>query len=109
MIIQLLGIAAGSQEPTPFTSDFGFLVIAFDPGVLQPLDQVKQNADKFMDSIRSTKMLPGEPPARLPFERSDECRRVSKVRGWFEVEVLSSFGTTAHRDDASLLPTVGSA
>ncbi len=86
MMIQLLGIAAGSQEPTPFLSDFGFLVIAFDPGVLLPLDQVKQNADKFVDSIRSTKMLPGEPPARLPFERSAECRSVSKARGWFEVE-----------------------
>lgn len=86
MMIQPLGIAAGSQEPTPFLSDFGFLIIAFDPGVLQPLDQVKLNADKFVDSIRSTKMLPGEAPARLPFERSDEARGAAKLRGRFEVD-----------------------
>ena len=86
MMIQLLGIAAGSDEPTPFMSDFGFLIVAVDPGVLQPLEQVKQRADKFTESIRSTKMLPGEGPARMPFDRSIECRMESKARGWFEVE-----------------------
>ena len=86
MMVQLLGIAAGSQEPTPFLSEFGFLIIAFDPGVLQPLGQVKENADKFVDSMRSTKMLPGEAPARLPFERSDQARGALKARGWFEVD-----------------------
>lgn len=78
MMIQLLGIAAGSKEPTPFLSGFGFLIIAFDPGFLQPLDQVKQNADKFVNSIRSTKMVPGEASARLPFERSEQAREASK-------------------------------
>ena len=86
MMIQLLGIAAGSQEPTPFMSDFGFLVIAFDPAVLQPLDHVRQNADKFVASIRATKMLPREPPARLPFERSHEARSEAKTRDCFAVD-----------------------
>lgn len=86
MMIQLLGIAAGSKEPTPFMSDFGFLIIAFDPSVLQPRQHVEDNADRFVASIKSTKMLPGEPPARLPFERSIESRREATSRGWMEVE-----------------------
>jgi LDH2 family malate/lactate/ureidoglycolate dehydrogenase len=58
IMVQLLGIAAGSSEPTPPMSDFGYLFIAFDPSVLQTLDGVKQDADKFAESIRSTRMLP---------------------------------------------------
>ncbi|KAK5943973.1 hypothetical protein PMZ80_003254 [Knufia obscura] len=86
MMVQLLGIAAGSSEPTPFMSDFGFLIIAFDPSVLQSQEHVEHNADKFVESIRSTKMLPGEPPARMPFERSIESRNQARSRGWIEVE-----------------------
>lgn len=86
MMVQLLGIAAGSGEPTPFMSDFGFLVIAFDPSILTSLERVKQEADKFAESIRATKMLPGQGPARMPFDRSIESRRLVKDRGWFEVE-----------------------
>lgn len=75
MMIQLLGIAAGSLEPAPFLSGFGILVLVFDPSVLQPLGQIKQNTSEFSKSIRETKMLPGEPPARMPYERSIESRR----------------------------------
>ncbi|ETN38999.1 uncharacterized protein HMPREF1541_07041 [Cyphellophora europaea CBS 101466] len=86
MMVQLLGIAAGSDEPVPFMSNFGFLIIAFDPSVLQPRQQVESNTEKFVASIKSTKMLPGEPPARLPFERSIECRKEAISRGWIEVD-----------------------
>ncbi|EXJ68953.1 uncharacterized protein A1O5_07885 [Cladophialophora psammophila CBS 110553] len=85
IMVQLLGIAAGSTEPTPFLSDFGFLIMAFDPSILQSLDRVKQDAEKLSNSIRSTKMLPGEGPARMPFERSSELRRRARAKGSFEV------------------------
>lgn len=85
-MVQLLGIAAGSDEPVPFMSNFGFMMIAFDPSVLQPQQHVNHNADKFVESIKFTKMLPGEPPARLPFERSIEARKEAISRGWIEVE-----------------------
>ena len=86
MMVQLLGIAAGSSEPCPFLSDFSFLIIAFDPSVLQPREQLEQNANSFVESIRATRMKPGEPPARMPFERSIECRIEAEARGWFQVE-----------------------
>lgn len=86
IMIQLLGIAAGSSEPTPMLSDFGFLVLAFDPSVLQDLDRVKRDGEKLADSIRATKMLPGEGPARMPYDRSIEARRDAKEKGWFLVE-----------------------
>ncbi|KAJ9605911.1 hypothetical protein H2200_009760 [Cladophialophora chaetospira] len=85
MMIQLLGIAAGSLEPVPFMSGFGFLVLAFDPGMLQPIDQVKQRADMFSNSIRQTKMLPGESPARMPFERSIKSRTEAREKGYITV------------------------
>ncbi|KAK4941017.1 hypothetical protein LTR10_018937 [Elasticomyces elasticus] len=85
MMVQLLGIAAGSSEPTAFLSGFGFLIVAFDPSVLQPLDRVQQDADQFCENIRATKMLPGYRSARMPFERSAKARREAKERGWFLV------------------------
>lgn len=85
MMIQLLGITAGSLEPAPFLSGFGLLVLAFDPSVLQPLELVKQRTDSFSRSIRETKMLPGEPTARMPYERSVESRRAAKEKGYITV------------------------
>ena len=58
-MVQLLGIAAGSAEPTALMSDFGLLILAFDPSILQSLDRVKSDAQKLSQSIRETKMLPG--------------------------------------------------
>jgi len=84
-MVQLLGIAAGSTETTPPMSDFGFFVVVFDSSVLRPLDKVKQEADKLADSIRSTKMLPGERPTRMPFDRSAECRRDAQMKGSFTI------------------------
>lgn len=90
MMVQLLGIAAGSSEPAPFLSGFGFLIVAFDPSVLQPLDRVQSDADRFCHNIRATKMLPGFEPARMPFERSAKARQEARDRGWLAVseEVL---------------------
>ncbi|KAL6252644.1 hypothetical protein RBB50_000363 [Rhinocladiella similis] len=85
MMVQLLGIAAGSTEPAPFLSGFGLLIVAFDPSVLQPLDRVQRDADRFCENIRATKMLPGYGPARMPFERSAQARKEAKERGWFTV------------------------
>ncbi|KEF55090.1 uncharacterized protein A1O9_08743 [Exophiala aquamarina CBS 119918] len=86
IMVQLLGIAAGSAEPTPLLSDFGYLVLAFDPSILQPLDRVKGCADKLSQSVRETKMLPGQGPARMPHERSSQSRSIAKKQGVLSVE-----------------------
>lgn len=86
MMVQLLGMAAGSSEPTPMMSGFGYLVIAFDPQILQPVAQVKENADKFAQAIRETKMLPGHDEARMPYEGSCRKRRDARTKGWVEVD-----------------------
>ena len=86
IMVQLLGIVAGSTEPTPFMSDFGFLVITFDPSILQSLDRVKQDAEKFSRSIRETKMLPGQAPARMPYDGSIGTRKEVQNKGWMFVD-----------------------
>jgi LDH2 family malate/lactate/ureidoglycolate dehydrogenase len=67
-------------------SDFGFLVLAFDPSLLQSLDRVKQDAEKLSNSLRETKMLPGQAPARMPYDRSIQSRNDARERGWFNVD-----------------------
>lgn len=85
-MVQLLGIAGGSAEPTPLMSDFGYLVLAFDPSILQPLDRVKEYVNKLSQSIRETKMLPDQGPARMPHERSCQSRRIAKEQGVLTIE-----------------------
>jgi delta1-piperideine-2-carboxylate reductase len=86
MMVQLLGIAAGSSEPTPFMSDFGFLVLAFDPSVISSMDRVKAETDKFCESVRSAKRLHEANPVRMPFDRSCESRNAARANNWFLVE-----------------------
>jgi delta1-piperideine-2-carboxylate reductase len=86
MMVQLLGIAAGSSEPTPFMSDFGFLVLAFDPSVLTSMNRMKAETDKFCESIRSAKRLDEASPLRMPFDRSIESRNAARAKRCFFVE-----------------------
>lgn len=86
IMVQLLGIVAGSAEPTPLLSDFGYLVLAFDPSILQPLERIKGYANDLSRSIRDTKMLEGHGQARMPHERSSENRRRAKELGFLRIE-----------------------
>jgi delta1-piperideine-2-carboxylate reductase len=97
MMVQLLGIAAGSQEPAPLLSGFGLLIMAFDPSLLQPIGQVKARSESFVDAIHSTKMVDGQPPARMPFERSIESRRLARESAFLTVpeQVMLQLGKHA--------------
>ncbi|KAK5064637.1 hypothetical protein LTR84_000471 [Exophiala bonariae] len=85
IMVQLLGIVAGSAEPTPLLSDFGYLVLAFDPSIIQPLDHIKGYANDLSRSIRETKMLPDQGQARMPHERSSHNRRRAKEQGFLTI------------------------
>jgi delta1-piperideine-2-carboxylate reductase len=100
MMVQLLGIAAGSSEPTPFMSDFGFLVLAFDPSVLSSMDRVKAETDKFCESIRSAKRIDEAKPVRMPFDRSVESRNAARAKNYFlvEDEVLRQLEEASKKD-----------
>ncbi|OQV09498.1 hypothetical protein CLAIMM_13614 [Cladophialophora immunda] len=89
VMVQLLGMAAGSSAVPATLSGFGFLVLMFDPAVLRPLDEVKREAEEYGEFLRSAQTLPGgEGRVRMPFDGSYERRKAATERGSLEVPVI---------------------
>lgn len=80
-MIQLLGMAAGSSAVPPTLSGFGFLALVFNPAVLRPIEELKQEADEYGEYLRSAKTMPGSGAVRMPFDGSYERRKVALERG----------------------------
>jgi delta1-piperideine-2-carboxylate reductase len=68
--IRLLSLLCG-LAPFPERGDaFGFLIIAIDPSMLQPLQDFKDKAEEFARGIRATAPASGFDSVRMPFDRS---------------------------------------
>ncbi|MCI0755008.1 Ldh family oxidoreductase [Teichococcus vastitatis] len=83
--VQLLGMIAGSPAMPDHLSGFGFLIIAFRPDLLGPVDIFKQKASDYADLVRATRPVPGGPPVRMPFDRSAALRAERLAEGAIEV------------------------
>lgn len=85
MVVQLLGMLAGSPVLPGELHDFGFLALAVQPGLLGSLNEFKQKVSDYADIIRGTRPLAADSPVRMPFDRS-AARRTEQIRkGGFEV------------------------
>ncbi|KMO35373.1 lactate dehydrogenase [Methylobacterium variabile] len=74
IVVQLLGIMAGSPPIPPDLAGFGFVVVLMQPGLLGPEDAFRRNVSAYADAIRSARPVPGGEPVRMPFDRSREAR-----------------------------------
>jgi LDH2 family malate/lactate/ureidoglycolate dehydrogenase len=68
--IQALGLLAGVALPRGQVQDFAFLFVVFDPGLLVPPEQFKQQLAELLGRIRSTPTQPGVDEVRIPSERA---------------------------------------
>jgi len=82
MVVQLLGILAGSPPIPPELADFGYLMIAIRPDLMGPAETFRENVAGFGRAIRSARPVPGGPDVRMPFDRSRRARaeRLAKDR-----------------------------
>ena len=88
VMIQLLGMAAGSSAIPSTLSGFGYLALMFDPAVLRPIEEVKKEVDEYGEFLRSAKTPSGEGRVRIPFNGSYERRKVATERGLLEVPMI---------------------
>ncbi len=88
VMIQLLGMAAGSSARPEGLSGFGYLVMMFDPAILRPIDEVKKEADEYAEWVRSAKPLDGGPAVHMPFDGSYERRKAAVERGTIRIPTL---------------------
>jgi delta1-piperideine-2-carboxylate reductase len=80
IVVQLLGIMAGSPPVPPELTRFGFLIVAMRPDLLGSAETFRDNVSAFARAVRSARPVAGGPPVRMPFDRSrqERQRRVSQ-------------------------------
>jgi len=80
IVVQLLGILAGSPAIPPELAGFGYLIIAIRPDLMGPADKFRGDVAAFADAVRSARPIEGGPPVRMPFDRSrrDRPRRLAE-------------------------------
>jgi delta1-piperideine-2-carboxylate reductase len=75
IVVQLLGIMAGSRPIPPDLAGFGFMIVAMRPDLLGPADTFRQNVSSYAQSVRSARPVAGGDAVRMPFDRSRQDRR----------------------------------
>ena len=70
LVVQLLGMLAGSPAMPGEVRDFGFLAVAIKPDLLTDPAQFQQEVAAYADSVRATRPVREGEAVRVPFERS---------------------------------------
>lgn len=86
IVVQLLGVMAGSPASITDLKEFGFCIIAINPAMFRPIEEFKNEVDEFSEKMRACPPAPGKPALRMPFQRSNEKRDACRKAGEFEVE-----------------------
>ena len=85
LVVQLLGIMAGSTVIPQDLSGFGFLIIMMDPGLLGPGEDFRAKVSEYVDWVHTARPVDPQVPVRVPFERSIQDRAQRIAEGFVEV------------------------
>jgi delta1-piperideine-2-carboxylate reductase len=75
IVVQLLGILAGSPAIPPELAGFGYLIVAMRPDLMGLAEAFRQNVSAFANAVRSARPVEGGAPVRMPFDRSRQERQ----------------------------------
>jgi delta1-piperideine-2-carboxylate reductase len=80
IVVQLLGILAGSPPVPPELAEFGYLMVAMRPDLMGPAETFRANVSAFAEAVRSARPVAEGQPVRMPFDRSrrERERRVAE-------------------------------
>jgi delta1-piperideine-2-carboxylate reductase len=80
LVVQLLGIMAGSTVIPQDLSRFGFLIVMVDPALLSPGVDFQAQVAEYVKWVHSANPMDPQQPVRVPFERSarDRARRLQE-------------------------------
>ncbi len=80
-MIQAICLLAGAALPRGRVQDYGFLFIVFDPELLMPLGQFKEQLETFLGLIKGTPCQPGVSEIRISSERAFAEREKRRMEG----------------------------
>lgn len=93
--VQLLGALAGAPLLPGEMRDFGFFVLAIDPELFGPRDELRRKVSRYQQLLAETRPANPEHPVRAPFARS-AAERVRRLReGSLEVPSVVHTALTA--------------
>lgn len=75
IVVQLLGIMAGSPPIPPELAGFGFVIITMRPDLMGSADEFRANVSAYAEAVRGARPVEGGAPVRMPFDRSRADRR----------------------------------
>ncbi len=75
IVVQLLGIMAGSPPIPPDLAGFGFVMVAIRPDLMGPADTFPKNVSAYARAVRAARPVAGADAVRMPFDRSRQDRR----------------------------------
>ena len=81
LTIQALGLMAGARMRTGDVTDFGWLLIAFDPALLMPTDQFREELEELLTRIKNLPRQSGVAEIRVPSERGFREREIRCQQG----------------------------
>ena len=81
LAIQALGLLGGARMRNGDVTDFGHLMIAFDPQLLMPAGQFNLELDELLAKVRSLPRQPGVAEIRIPSERGFREREIRRRQG----------------------------
>ncbi|MDJ0388719.1 Ldh family oxidoreductase [Roseomonas sp. E05] len=85
MVVQLLGVLAGSPAMPGELEEFGYLAIAIRPDLLTDPDTFRQEVSRYAAAVRATRPEPGGATVRMPFDRSRAERERRRAEGAIDV------------------------
>src|SRR5438132_2680623 len=94
--IQAMGLLAGAALARGQVQDYGFLFIAFDPGLLIPVEQFTQQVSDLIARLKATPRQPSVEEIRIPSERAFRERERRRLEGIvFERKVVEALNALA--------------
>lgn len=73
LVVQALGLLSGSYRRRQMVNDFGFVHVAFSPGLVADVEAFKHQVSGLLAAVRTVEPS-GETPVRIPSERSAASR-----------------------------------
>jgi delta1-piperideine-2-carboxylate reductase len=91
IVVQLLGVLAGSPPIPPELAGFGYTIVAMRPDLMGPAETFRENVSAFANAVRTARPVAGGPPVRMPFDRSRRERQRRQAENAIEIpDVLVS-------------------
>ena len=69
----------------PDLANFGFVIVAMRPDLMEPEMDFRARVTEYADAVRAARPVEGGGPVRMPFDRSASVRRERLAAGTIEV------------------------